>query len=48
MGKGGLEKNKREWSVWDVEDVKDVEDIKNVEDIEIKKGRDAVKGFPSF
>ena len=48
MGKGGLEKNKKRWREWDVEYVKDVEDIKNVEDIEISKGRDAVKGFPSF
>ena len=48
MKHGGLKKNKRGWMMWDVKGVKNVEYVKNVENVEIIKGRDAVKGIPSF
>ena len=48
MVNGGLEKNKKRWREWDVKGVKNVEYVKNVENVEIIKGRDAVKGIPSF
>ena len=48
MVNGGLEKNKKRWREWDVKGVKNVEYAKNVENVEIIKGRDAVKGIPSF
>ena len=41
-------KIKKGWREWDVKGVKNVEYAKNVENVEIIKGRDAVKGIPSY